>query len=119
MVDGDLVVFLIILDKGYRITQIAYKHGEQLVLQPDLRRSDRAFTRLETIGSACIATHRSGNERQVNRSKLSEEVRRGLAQNGDFVRLDDAWLAWNFRVNFMILYIKIHLFGYAIIQRSN
>ena len=37
----------------------------------------------------------------MNRSKLSGEVRRGLSPNGDVVRLDDAWLAWNFRVNFM------------------
>ena len=95
------VPFTNILDKGYRSTVAAWQAGKQLVSQPDFKRSDRKFRAVETISSAGIATDRSSNERQVNRCKMTGEVSRGLQPGRDYTRLDDAWLAFSFQVNFM------------------
>ena len=48
-----------------------------------------------------IATDRSDNEWAVAPCKRSGYVKRGLQYNGSPVRLDNAWLAKSFQVNFM------------------
>ena len=63
--------FLNILDKGYRIALEASVQGGQQVLQPAFSRGDQQFRRAETLHSAGVAVHRSGNERAVKRCKLS------------------------------------------------
>ena len=101
LVEGRVVPFMNILDKGYRSTVAAWQNGKQLILQPDFKKSDRRFRGLETISSAGVATDRSGNERQVKRCKMSGEVTRGLQPGGDLARIDDAWIAFSFQANFM------------------
>ena len=99
--NGKYIAFTNIFDKGYRVNLPAWRAGRQLVRQPIFKKSDKKFTGRETIHSASIATDRSGNERAVNRCKLSGYIRRGLQQNGNPKLLDDAWLAWSFQSNFM------------------
>jgi DDE superfamily endonuclease len=92
--------FTLILDKGYRINEVAWKNGKQLVLQPSFARSDRKFTSRETIRNSGISSDRSCNERAVRLSKICGYIRTGLRQNESAIRLDDVWLSWSFQVNF-------------------
>ena len=46
-----------------------------MVIQPMFSRSDRKFTGKETILSGSVASDRSGNERAVNRAKLSNVLK--------------------------------------------
>ena len=101
LVNGKVIPFTNMVDKGYRINLPAWRAGRQLVYQPIFAKSDRKFTGRETIKSAKIATHRSGNERAVNRCKMSGYIKRGLQPHGKTYTLDDAWLAWSFQTNFM------------------
>jgi hypothetical protein len=96
--DYTYLPFTLILDKGYRINEVAWKKGKQLVLQPSFARSDRRFTSRETIRNSGIASDRSCNERAVRLSKING--RTGLRQNESTKRLDDVWLSWSFQVNF-------------------
>ena len=88
-------------DKGYRNRLAAWRTGKQLTLQPEFARSDQKFGRNATLTSARIAADRSGNERAVRLTKLSDYIKRGLSKRQEFKRLDDAWLVWGFQVNFM------------------
>ena len=101
LIAGNHLPFTNIFDKGYRSRLAAWRSGRQLTLQPDYARSDRKFHAKETIQSASIATDRSANERAVKICKMSSFLKRGLKNNGDPVRLDNAWLAWSFQANFM------------------
>ena len=101
LVEGKKIAFTNILDKGYRSTVAAWHAGNQEIIQPDFRKSDRKFRGKETISSAGIATDRSGNERAVHYSKYSGLLYRGVHARGDFKRFDNAWEAWTFQVNFM------------------
>ena len=101
LVDGKHIPFVVILDKGYRSTVAAWMAGNQLVLQPDFKKSDKKFRGKETISSAGVATDRSGNERGVKYSKASGILARGMKPKNDFVMMDDIWLAWAFQINFM------------------
>ena len=101
LVAGLVIAFLLIVDKGYRIIQAAWRAGRQEVVQPTFARSDEMFTDMETLISGSVAVDRSGNERAVRLVKLSGFLRRGLHQKGSPTRLNDMWLAWAFQCNFM------------------
>ena len=101
LVDGVLLPFMSIFDKGYGVNLMSWRHGTQEVKQPVFARSDRKFRGVETLMSASIATDRSGNERAVKISKLSGLLQRGLTCTGCPKRLDDIWLVWSFQTNFM------------------
>ena len=102
-IDGKLEVlpFLNVYDKGYRARTVAWKNGNQEVLQPTFAPSDRRFNGRETKLSASIASDRGGNERAVNVSKRSAYISRGFRPNMDSERFDIAWRTWNFKSNFM------------------
>ena len=70
-------------------------------MQPVFSESDKKFTPMQVVYSAKVATDRSGNERAVHYSKLSEHLKAGLPTHGSPVLFDNLWLAWNFQVNFM------------------
>ena len=101
LVDGKVLPFTIVLDKGYRTTQSSFHAGGQRVLQPVFAKSDRRFTRDETLRTASVATDRAGNERAVNVCKRSWYIARGLTPNMSPKRMNDAWLTFAFQSNFM------------------
>ena len=82
MVDGKILPFCNIADKGYIINLLAWRAGRQTVLQLMFARSDRTFTGLETVVSGSITSNHSGNERGVNRAKQSMILKRGLYKTG-------------------------------------
>jgi len=99
--DDKLKPFVIVLDKGYRITLNA-KGCLQLVLQPAFAASDKQFTRTDLLLSGGVAVIRSGNERGVRYMKHSWIVSRGIKYgNFDLAVVDDIWMAWGFQINFM------------------
>jgi len=99
--DEKIKSFVIVLDKGYRITLDA-KDCLQLVLQPVFASSDQQFTSNNLLLSAGVAVIRSGNERGVRYMKHSWIVSRGIKHgNFDLAVVDDLWMAWGFQVNFM------------------
>ena len=100
-VDGKIIPFTNILDKGYRVNLPAWRAGRQEVIQPIFAASDRKFSGRETIHTADVATSRSGNERAVNQTKRSGFIKRGIKQNADPAVMDDVWLTWSFQSNFM------------------
>ena len=75
----------------------------QKCLQPNYSKgSSQQFGQKEMLHSACIAVVRSGNERAVQRCKMSWFVKRGCAYTlWDMSQLCDLWLAWSFQSNFM------------------
>ena len=87
--------------QGYRAKAVAHRAGKQLVLQPDFTESDKQFNRNQTLRSAFVATDRGGNEREVNVSKRSWYVKQGFQPNSDPKQMNDAWLTWSFKSNFM------------------
>jgi hypothetical protein len=90
-----------ILDKGYKINTIAWKHGKQLVLQPNFAHSERRFTSRETLRISSIVSDRSANERAVRYSKISGYIRTGLLPNESAKRLDDVWVVWSYQCKFL------------------
>ena len=91
--------FLNIFDKGHHQRLDTLRHG-QLCFQPDL--ADDSFRGEKVLRSCCVAVVRSGNERAVNRCKMSWFVKRGCSdQLWDTDLLCDVWEAFTFRVNFM------------------
>jgi hypothetical protein len=96
-----------IFDRGYRVILAALANGQQ-ILQPDFAPCDGKFNANETLHSAAVAVVRSGNERAVNVVKRSWYIKRGgmFSPNIDLEKLDDVWLAFGFRVNFM--YSPVH-----------
>ena len=68
--------FLNIFDKGYHMLLEALKHG-QLCCQPDRSKGDEHFGMKKVLRSASVAVVRSGNERAVNRCKMSWFIKRG------------------------------------------
>ena len=74
----------------------------QTCMQPKYSKGDGQFTGNETLHSACVAVIRSGNERAVQRCKMSWFLKRGCAyQLWDIDMLCDIWEAWAFQANFM------------------
>ena len=100
-INGKVIPFTNILDKGYRVNLPAWRAGRQEVLQPVFVMSDRKFNSRDTIHTADVATTRSGNERGVNQSKRSGFIQRGIRQNSNAAVMDDVWLTWAFQSNFM------------------
>ena len=100
-VDGEIIPFTNIFDKGYRVNLPAWRAGRQQVIQPIFAKSDRKFTGRETIHSASVATVRSGNERGVHRCKLAGFIKRGVHQRTNPHLMDKVWLSWSFQSNFM------------------
>jgi hypothetical protein len=91
--------FLNIFDKGYHMLLEAKRHG-QLCCQPD--KVDKLSNGDAVLRSACVAVTRSGNERAVNRSKVSWFIKNGMKHKlMDVDLLCDVWEAWTFRVYFM------------------
>ena len=101
LVDGKVLPFTNIFDRGYRCNLMAWRAGRQEVHQPTFARSDRRFTGMEMLIAASIAANRSKNERGVNRAKMSGVISRGLHPRGCSVRFNNVWLAWSFQANFM------------------
>ena len=100
-INNAIVPFLLILDKGYRITMLA-KEYNQGCWQPIFAKSDEQFQRNHLLLSAGVAVNRSGNERGVKYMKLSRLIGQGVKYgNFDLATVDDIWLAWGFQVNFM------------------
>jgi hypothetical protein len=98
---SSLLPFVNILDKGYRSNQAAWRKGGQLLLQPFFAKSDRKFTSREVLVSGAVASHRSANERAVERMKESKLVSRGIHERANLDKFADVWLAWGFQCNFM------------------
>ena len=99
LVDGKVIPFTHIKDKGYRTSQELFREGGQLTLQPTFKRSDRKFTRNETLSSSQLASHRSGNERAVRVAKSAGYLFNGASAKS-WENIDDVWLANGFMVNF-------------------
>jgi hypothetical protein len=100
LVDGEVVPFLNIYDKGYRAREVCRRHG-QLTAQPAFCKSDKRFSGARTLYSASIASDRGGNERAVLVSKRSGLLKKGFKTGMDAKQFQDAWLTWGFQSNFM------------------
>ena len=90
-----------ILDRGYRVTDKAWKVGKQYVYQPTFAGATKRFTGNQTLRSGATAAIRSGNERAVHLIKLSHYLKNGLRPLESVEDLCNVWLAWGFQVNFM------------------
>jgi hypothetical protein len=102
LVDGKIVPFTNIYDKGYRARAVCWRKGRQLVAQPIYAKSDERFKGSDTIISASIASDRGGNERGVNISKRSGVIKRGFMNpNMDAQMFQDIWIMWSYQANFM------------------
>ena len=106
LVNGVVVPFHNILDRGYRGKMAAWKKGKQMSLQPPSARSDKRFNGRQTIFAGSIARDRSGNERGVRVMKLSGLFKRGYETGMSTKRLNNAWKTWGFQTNFM--YKPVH-----------
>ena len=69
-VNNTVLLFVLVLDKGYSITALARQY-EQNCRQPIFAKSDEQFQRNDLLLSAGIAVIRSGNERGVKYMKHS------------------------------------------------
>jgi len=69
LVDGGIIAFTNMQDRGFRTIYAAWNVGKQTVIQPPFARSDKRFTGRQTVYSGLIAHDRSGNERGVNVSE--------------------------------------------------
>ena len=101
LVNGKVVKFLNVLDRGYRAKYAAWRTGEQLAIQPPSARSDKRFPGHQTIYAGTVAHDRSGNERAVNLCKRSGLMKRGFKQGMSARRFNNAWRTWGFQANFM------------------
>ena len=105
LVDGKVIKFHNILDRGYRGNVSAFRN-DQLCLQPPSSRSDRRFTGRQTIFAGAVARDRGGNERGVRVMKRSGLFSKGFQVGMSPQRFSDALLAWGFQANFM--YKRVH-----------
>lgn len=101
IVDGKVIPFLNVLDRGYRCTSQAWRAGRQLVLQPHFTNANRDFSTQEKLCSSNVASNRSGNERAVRYIKTSGFLKNGIESNQDWRRVDKIYTAYAFQVNFM------------------
>ena len=101
LVNSKLVPFTNIYDKGYHARTVAWKEGEQLVLQPEWADSEKRFNRKQTLRTASVATDRGGNERAVKVCKRAGFISSGFHANACPQTLDDAWITWGLQANFM------------------
>jgi hypothetical protein len=107
-IDGSIIPFTNVYDKGYRVILDFVRHGKQLCWQPVCARSDRRYGTFSTLLTAVVAYTRSGNERSVKHVKHSWLIVRGCGtgQSFDLDFVADMWLAWGFQINFM--YDPVH-----------
>ena len=101
LVDGEVLPFTNIYDKGYRARAICWRHDKQLIAQPVFGKSDQRFKGSDTLYSASIASDRGGNERGVNVSKRCGVIKRGFKVGMDTQIFQDNWITWGFQSNFM------------------
>jgi len=101
MVDGVIVPFTNVYDKGYRARAVCWRHGGQLTAQPVYGKSDQRFRGTDTMFSASVASDRGGNERGVNVSKRCGVIKRGFKPGMDTKMFRDTWITWSFQANFM------------------
>ena len=101
LVNGKVVRWLNILDRGFHAKHASHKEGGQGTLQPPTSKSDERFTGRTTVYAAFIAHDWSGNERAVNVAKRSALIKRGLVPGMNPIRLNAVWRGWAFRANFM------------------
>jgi hypothetical protein len=96
-----------VLDKGYRSTLAAQLQGQHC-FQPDFAQFDKKFNGEKTLHSAAVAVVPSGNERAVKLAKMSWVIKKGgsLCTTRDLATLDNIWMGWGFRVNF--IYSPVH-----------
>ena len=78
LVDGNVVPFAVILDKGYRARTANWNQDGQLTAQPVYAKSDQRFKGSDTLLSASITSDRGGNEHVVNVSKRSGIIKSGF-----------------------------------------
>ena len=64
-----VISWINIFDKGFHVNSAAWSEGCQLVLQSDFAKSDKRFSRQQTIASALVASDRGANEQTVNVTK--------------------------------------------------
>ncbi|KAL7425381.1 hypothetical protein ACHAXM_006446, partial [Skeletonema potamos] len=95
LVDGGIIAFTNMQDRGFRTSYAAWNVGKQTVIQPPFARSDKRFTGRQTVYSGLIAHDRSGNERGVNVSKRSGLIKRGFQEWMSAKRFNIAWLTWS------------------------
>jgi hypothetical protein len=91
------------MSQGIRVALLAMTKGQQQCLQPAFARSDKQFSRSDTLHTACVAVQRSGNEQALRRAKVSWFLSKlGLRdQSWSVEMLCDVWDVWTFQVNFM------------------
>ena len=106
--DGEIIAFINIFDKGYRVLLDCRKNGKQLCWQPAFARSDERYGSYSTLLTAAVAYTRSGNERSVKHLKHSWQIAFGFKgmPTVDLDVISDLWLAWGFQMNFM--YEPVH-----------
>ena len=78
LVDGEVVPFTNIMDRGYRVTMSSWTEGRQLTHQPPSAKSDERFRGRQTIVAGKVAKDRSANERGVKVSKRTGLVKKGF-----------------------------------------
>lgn len=100
-INGEVLPFTNIYDKGYRARAACWRRDNQLIAQPIFGKSDQRFKGSDTMFSASIASDRGGNERGVNVSKRSGVVKRGFKSGMDTQMFQDTWMTWGFQANFM------------------
>lgn len=95
------IPFFNVLDRGYRISSLAWTHGKQVTMQPSFTSASQKFSSNQVLYSASVASDRSGNERAVNRLKMSHRLSRGIGKTERTDCIASLWLTWGFQVNFM------------------
>ena len=84
------------------ITLTNGKFTTKLYSKPSaLAKSDKRFSRSQTISSASVASDRGANERTVNVSKRAGYIKRGLRPNMCPINFHKAWKTTAFKANFM------------------
>lgn len=96
------------MDRGYNISDEAWKEGEQYVCQPSFSDGSRQFTTGEVLRSGMIAALHSGNERAVNLMKNSTYLTNGLRPNECVKDLCDVWIAFFMGITFFCDYTCCH-----------
>ena len=99
--EGEVIGFLNIYDRGYHQLMPAKKNGQRTLVR------DSGILVVESadllLRAASVAVTRSGNEPAVNRAKISNFVSNGGKEKWPIDLFCDIWEAWTFRVNFMYL----------------
>ena len=91
----------LLFDKGFDNSHDALME-EQTCIQPKYSKGEVQFKRDDTLHTACVAVIRSGNERAVQRCKMSWFIKRGCAYSvWETSLVCDIWEAWAFQMNFM------------------